>query len=141
MSHLLVLFFFRKSIIYFLGLYCLSSILIIFNHIIFFLILLLEEVIEKTWLTVDRWAGSGQSKASHLLPFPWHVCSALWSHTRSCLKGAAMWDWDQLDHILDWTQLRPLCTLLRFCGWVWRFWRYLPWSWPKEASYVSSFAF
>ena len=50
----------------------------------------LKEVIKRTWLPVDPWAGPRQSEVPHPLPAPWNACSALCSHSGSCSKDAAL---------------------------------------------------
>lgn len=79
--------------------------------------LVLEEVIEMTWPSVDPQAVPGQSSSSSLL-CPWNVhsthCSHSWSHFQGCSLERAIYCWDHLDCVRDWSPLRPLFTFLRF---------------------------
>ena len=90
---------------------------------------MLEEFIKRTWPPIDSQSGPRQLEVSHPLPCPCKVYSTQvpsthHSHSQSCFKDAALREqcviWDHLDGICDWTQLRPLYTLLNSGGQGWR---------------------
>lgn len=70
--------------------------------------LLLEEVIQRTWLLVYRWAIGGSSQP----PCPWSVHSVHHPHGGSHFQGHSLERircyWTHLDWEHDWTHLRPL---------------------------------
>lgn len=76
---------------------------------------LLGEVIEKTWVPRDLWAGPGLLEAPSFIPCPWAMGSAYLSHCQRLLQEhrleIVMWYWKHLQSIHDWTQLRPLYKL------------------------------
>ena len=76
---------------------------------------------EGRW-PVDLRTGPEQWEAPHPLPCPWKVRCACPLRDR-VFPRTQPWDSNvvlRLDSIHDWTQLKPVCKLLRFGGQVWR---------------------
>lgn len=81
---------------------------------------MLEEIIERTRLTVDPWAEHRQSEAPHTSSVLW-IQALLISLTLGVIQGCSLervrYGWDHLNGICDRTPFRVLYKLLRF-WWV-----------------------
>lgn len=99
---------------------------------------------ERAWLLpVDPWAVCAQLASPHPLLCVWNIYSVHLSHSGTHFQGCSFqrtpyW-WDHLDWVCDWAPLRPLHELLRF--WRMGVETYSSWGCPRQASYVSSFAY
>lgn len=92
----------------------------------------LGKVIKKMRPWFDPWARPRQLEGPHFLPCAWNAHSAFLPGARSCPKSQPwgnnvvmrLFGWGTWRNIVkascvhDWSQLRPLCNILRFGWWV-----------------------
>lgn len=92
---------------------------------------------QRTWSAVDQRAGPGPLEASHPLPCPWKTFLLMfpqWEPVQGRSLKGALYCWDHLDSVWDWTQARLLYKSLR----IWQTGSeiYLSCCYPRQASYI-----